>query len=240
MRCQAKYENEARAQGFQRVAGVDEVGRGALFGPVFAAAVILSPDRPIRGLRDSKMLDAERREVLAARIRERAIAWSVAAIDAFEIDRINILQASRLAMRRAIEHLNPAADYLLVDAVTVELPLSQRALIHGDALSQCIAAASIVAKVERDACMRKWDLVFPHYGLKNHKGYSTDEHWKALETHGPTPMHRFSFWPVREHSPHALWTGYPRQGDLFEGDTEDPAAAGIADTEELQDVACAP
>ncbi len=121
MRCQAKYENEARAQGFQHIAGVDEVGRGALFGPVFAAAVILSPDRPIRGLRDSKLLDAERREVLAVRIRERAVAWSVAAVDAFEIDRINILQASRLAMRCAIERLNPAADYLLVDAVTVDL-----------------------------------------------------------------------------------------------------------------------
>ena len=144
MRCQAKYENEARAQGFQRVAGVDEVGRGALFGPVFAAAVVLAPDRPIRGLRDSKLLDAERREVLAARIRERAVAWSVAAADAFEIDRINILQASRLAMKRAIERLNPTADYLLVDAVTVDLPLAQRALIHGDALSQCIAAASIL------------------------------------------------------------------------------------------------
>ena len=219
MKCQGKFERDARSQGFERIAGVDEVGRGALFGPVFAAAVILSPDRPIRGLRDSKMLDAERREVLAIRIRERAVAWSVGAADAFEIDRINILQASRLAMRRAIERLNPAPDYLLIDAVTVDLPLAQRALIHGDALSQCIAAASILAKVERDACMREWDQVFPNYGLKNHKGYSTDEHWKALETHGPTPMHRFSFWPVRENSPHALWTGYPRQGDLFvEGD----------------------
>ncbi|MGA2878340.1 MAG: ribonuclease HII [Bryobacteraceae bacterium] len=235
MRCQAKYENEARAQGYQRIAGVDEVGRGALFGPVFAAAVILSSDRPIRGLRDSKLLDAERREVLAERIRERAVAWSVGAADAFEIDRINILQASRLAMRRAIQLLNPAADYLLVDAVKVELPLAQRALIHGDALSQCIAAASILAKVTRDACMREWDLVFPQYGLKNHKGYSTDEHWKALETHGPTPMHRFSFWPVREHSPHAVWTGYPRQGDLFvEGD--DPASTDL----ELEEAACAP
>jgi ribonuclease HII len=143
----------------------------------------------------------------------------VGAADAFEIDRINILQASRLAMRRAIERLNPAPDYLLVDAVTVDLPLAQRALIHGDALSQCIAAASILAKVERDACMREWDLVFPNYGLKSHKGYSTGQHWKALEAHGPTPMHRFSFWPVREHSPHTVWTGYPRQGDLFvEGD----------------------
>ncbi len=125
-------------------------------------------------------------------------------------------------MRRAIERLNPAPDYLLVDAVTVDLRLSQRALIHGDALSQCIAAASILAKVERDACMREWDLVFPNYGLKNHKEAipPTAEHWKALENHGPTPMHRFSFWrAVRENSPHTVWTGYPRQGDLFvEGD----------------------
>src|SRR5579864_1242922 len=102
MRCQAKYEREARAQGFTRIAGVDEVGRGALFGPVFAGAVILSPDRPIRGLNDSKQLDPERREVLAGRIRERAVAWAVAAADAFEIDRVNILEASRLAMKRAI------------------------------------------------------------------------------------------------------------------------------------------
>ena len=215
MRCQGKYERDARAAGFERVAGVDEVGRGALFGPVFAAAVILSPDRPIRGLKDSKQLLKERREVLAERIRERAVAWAVAAADAFEIDRVNIYQASRLAMRRAIVKLQPAADYLLIDAITVDLPIEQRPLIHGDALSQCIAAASILAKVERDACMCAWDQVFPQYGLKNHKGYSTDEHWKALEKHGPTPLHRFSFWPVREHSPHTVWTGYPRQGELF-------------------------
>ena len=215
MRCQGKHERLARARGFERVAGVDEVGRGALFGPVFAAAVILAPDKPIRGLRDSKQLLPDRREVLAERIRERAVGWAVAAVDAFEIDRINILQASRLAMRRAIERLSPGPNYLLIDAVTVDLPIEQLALIHGDALSQCIAAASILAKVERDACMCAWDQVFPHYGLKNHKGYSTDEHWKALETHGPTPLHRFSFWPVREHSPQAVWTGYPRQQELF-------------------------
>jgi len=215
MRCQGKYEREVRAQGFKRIAGVDEVGRGALFGPVFAAAVILSPEKPIRGLRDSKVLDRERREVLAGRIRERAVAWAVAAADAFEIDHINIYQASRLAMRRAVERLKPAPDYLLIDAITVDLPVAQRALIHGDALSQCIAAASILAKVERDACMVKWDQVFPQYGLKNHKGYTTDEHWKALEAHGPTTLHRFSFWPVRAHSPQTVWTGYPTQGELF-------------------------
>src|SRR5580692_1381012 len=114
MKCQGKYERDARAQGFQHIAGVDEVGRGALFGPVFAAAVILSPDRPIRGLNDSKLLLPDRREVLATRIRERAVAFSVAAADAYEIDRINILQASRLAMRRAVEKLRPCADFLLI------------------------------------------------------------------------------------------------------------------------------
>ena len=235
MRCQAKYESEARAQGFTLIAGVDEVGRGALFGPVFAAAVILSPDKPIRGLNDSKQLDPERREVLAVRIRERAVAWAVAAADAFEIDQINIYQASRLAMRRAIERLNPAPDYLLIDAITVDLPLKQRALIHGDALSRCIAAASILAKVERDACMVQWDQVFPQYGLKSHKGYSTDQHWKALETYGPTTLHRFSFWPVREHSPHTVWTGYPRQSELFPRD-ETPAGWEQED-EALQEIA---
>ncbi|HEV2690984.1 MAG TPA: ribonuclease HII [Bryobacteraceae bacterium] len=236
MRCQGKYEREARAQGFERIAGVDEVGRGALFGPVFAAAVVLSPERPIRGLRDSKQLLPERREVLAERIRERAIAWAVGAADAFEIDHINIYQASRLAMRRAIEKLNPLPDYLLVDAITVDLPLAQLALIHGDALSQCIAAASILAKVERDACMREWDKVFPQYGLKNHKGYSTDEHWKALENHGPTSLHRFSFWPVREHSPQALWTGYPVQGELFPPES-DPSAWPPDDDQQVQEMA---
>src|SRR5579863_5197022 len=165
MRCQAKYEREAHAQGFERIAGVDEVGRGALFGPVFAAAVILSPDRPIRGLRDSKQLPPERREILAVRIRERAVAWAVGAADAFEIDHINIYQASRLAMRRAVERLLPAPDYLLIDFVTVELALPQRSFVHGDARCQSIAAASILAKVERDACIRAWDQVFPQYGL---------------------------------------------------------------------------
>jgi ribonuclease HII len=214
-RCQGKFERQAQLAGYQRVAGVDEVGRGALFGPVFAAAVILPLEHRLRGLRDSKQLTAERRVVLAHRIRERATAWALGAADAFEIDRINILQASRLAMRRAVEKLQPSADFLLVDAVSVDVPIGQRALIHGDALSQCIAAASILAKVERDACMCAWDKVFPQYGLKSHKGYSTDEHWKALQEFGPTTLHRFSFWPVREHCPQTLWTGYPEQTELF-------------------------
>jgi ribonuclease HII len=197
IRCDGTIEREVRARGFRSVAGVDEVGRGALFGPVFAAAVILSQDRPIRGLNDSKQLDAERREVLADRIRERAVAWAVAAVDAATIDRVNIYQASRLAMKLAVEKLQPVADFLLIDALYLDVPIAQRALIHGDARCQAIAAASIVAKVTRDACMCDWDAVFPGYGLAQHKGYSTPEHTGALAAYGLTPLHRLSFAPVR-------------------------------------------
>ena len=197
IRCQATLERELRARGFGAVAGVDEVGRGALFGPVMAAAVILSPDRPVRGLNDSKLLEPERREVLAVRIRERAVAWAVAAVDSATIDAVNIYQASRLAMRLAVERLRPAPDFLLVDAVSLDLALPQRALIKGDARCHAIAAASIVAKVYRDACMRAWDEVFPEYGLAEHKGYSTPEHCRAIRQFGPSPLHRLSFEPVR-------------------------------------------
>src|SRR5579864_6528097 len=127
----SRYERAARSAGYRSIAGVDEAGRGALFGPVFAAAVVLDPLRQIRGLDDSKQLDPDRREVLAERIRDRAVAWAVAGAVAFEIDRVNILQASRLAMKRAVERLR-SADYLLIDAITVDLPLTQRAIIHGD------------------------------------------------------------------------------------------------------------
>jgi ribonuclease HII len=199
-RCEATLERELRARGFHAVAGVDEVGRGALFGPVVAAAVILSPGRPVRGLNDSKLLSPDRREALAGRIRERAVAWAVAAVDAATIDSINIYQASRRAMRLAVNRLNPAPDFLLVDAVPIDLPLPQRALIKGDARCHAIAAASIVAKVYRDACMRAWDEIFPQYGLASHKGYATPEHVRAIEEFGPTPLHRLSFEPVRAHS----------------------------------------
>src|SRR2546426_9483299 len=128
-RCEGAMERELRARGFHFVAGVDEVGRGSLFGSVFAAAVILAPERPVRGLNDSKLLEPERREVLAERVRERAVAWAVAAVDAATIDSINIYQASRLAMRMAINRLKPAPDFLLVDAVSIDLPLPQRGLI---------------------------------------------------------------------------------------------------------------
>lgn len=213
-RCDSSRERELRARGFCAVAGVDEVGRGALFGPVVAAAVILSPDRPVRGLNDSKQLEPERREVLAERIRARALACAVAAVDAATIDCVNIYQASRMAMRLAVTRLRPAPDYVLVDAVPLEIPFPQQALIKGDARCHAIAAASIVAKVYRDACMRAWDAVFPEYGLASHKGYGTPEHLRAIAEHGLTPLHRLSFEPVRAHSLFLL--DAKRQLELFE------------------------
>jgi ribonuclease HII len=212
IRCEATIEREVRARGFRTIAGVDEVGRGALFGSVFAAAVVLSPERPIRGLNDSKQLDPDRRAVLAERIRERAVAWAIAAVDAATIDRINIYQASRLAMKLAVEKLQPAPDFLLIDALYLDVSIAQRAIIHGDALCHAIAAASILAKVERDSCMCKWDAVFPEYGLASHKGYSTPEHSGALDLHGLTPLHRQSFEPVRARS---LFAADASQMDLF-------------------------
>ena len=213
-RCEATLERELRARGFRAVAGVDEVGRGSLFGPVVAAAVVLSPDRPVRGLNDSKQLEAERREVLAERIRERAVAWAIAAVDSATIDSINIYQASRAALRLAVSRLRPAPDFLLVDAVAIDLPLPQRSLLKGDARCHAIAAASIVAKVYRDQCMRAWDEVFPEYGLASHKGYCTPEHVEAIARLGPTPLHRLSFEPVRAHSRFPL--DYNPQMDLFD------------------------
>jgi ribonuclease HII len=213
-RCEGTIEREVRARGFRSVAGVDEVGRGALFGPVVAAAVILCPERPVRGLNDSKQLDSERREVLDGRIRERALAWAVAAVDAATIDYVNIYQASRIAMRTAVSRLNPAPDFVLIDAVPLDLRIPQRPIVKGDARCHAIAAASIVAKVYRDRLMAVWHAVFPEYGLASHKGYSTPEHWKALEQFGPTPLHRLSFEPVRTHSRFPL--DYNPQMDLFQ------------------------
>ncbi len=196
LRCTLRYETEAWTSGARLVAGVDEVGRGSLFGCVVAAAVILDPAYRIRGLRDSKLLPRERREVLAERIREHSIAWSVAAVDVARIDQINIYHASRAAMREAVLRLAPAADHLLIDAMRIDCGLPQKPIIHGDALSASIAAASILAKVERDRMMCEWDSVFPAYGLASHKGYSTPKHLAALREFGPTPLHRQSFAPV--------------------------------------------
>ncbi len=215
------YERAARKAGFTVIAGLDEAGRGALFGPVFAAAVVLDPERPIRGLDDSKALDPERREVLAGRIKERALGWAVGACDTFEIDRINIYQASLVAMKRALAKLKIAYDYLLLDAVKLDLEVAQKPLIHGDALSFSIAAASILAKTGRDHALVEWDRVFPEYNLASNKGYSTPDHLAALERLGPTMLHRFSFEPVRAARQYRVWSGYPEpraipeQGELF-------------------------
>jgi ribonuclease HII len=196
LRCTLKYEKIAWASGAKLVAGVDEVGRGSLFGPVVAAAVVLDPCYRIRGLRDSKLLPAERRDVLARRIREHAVAWAIAAVDAARIDQINIYHASRAAMHEAVLLLNPASDYLLIDAMRLDHDVPQQPIIHGDALSASIAAASILAKVERDRMITEWDPVYPLYGLRSNKGYSTPKHLAALREHGPSPLHRQSFAPV--------------------------------------------
>jgi ribonuclease HII len=196
--CCSRYEREARQRGWLRIAGLDEAGRGSLFGPVVAAAVILNPRRRIVGLDDSKKLNPERRGELAPRIREHALAWAIAEIDASRIDAWNIYQASRQAMMAAVSQLNPLPDYLLLDAIEIDLPIEQKALIHGDARSVSIAAASILAKTERDRRMQEFDQLYPQYGLAQHKGYGTAEHLEALRQHGPTPLHRFSYAPVRE------------------------------------------
>ena len=222
LRCTLRYEKKAWDAGALRVAGVDEVGRGSLFGCVVAAAVILDPAYRVRGLRDSKLLEPERREVLAVRIREHAIAWAVAAVDAARIDQINIYQASRVAMREAVMRLAIAPDHLLVDAVKIECDVPQDAIIHGDALSASIAAASILAKVERDRMMCEWDAVFPAYGLASHKGYSTPKHLAALREHGPTALHRQSFAPVWQNPA-------PQEVFLFMQEDETPEKVSAAD-----------
>jgi ribonuclease HII len=203
MRCDGRWERALARRGYRAIAGLDEAGRGSLFGPVFAAAVILPPEARLPGLRDSKELPAARREELAAEIRSAATAWAVAQADAAEIDSINIYQASRLAMKRAVLQLATRPDFLLVDALLVDLPLPQRALIKGDARVRSIAAASILAKVCRDASMREWDQAYPQYGLARNKGYGTPEHLAALGRFGPTARHRLSFEPVRRLLPRA-------------------------------------
>jgi len=197
-RCCTRFERAARQLGWIRIAGLDEAGRGALFGPVVAAAVILNPKRRIVGLDDSKKLTPERRAELAPRIREHAVAWAVAEMDAQRIDAWNIYQASRQAMTAALEMLGVTPDYLLLDAMQLDVLIEQKSLIKGDTKSVSIAAASILAKTHRDARMEEWDAVYPQYGLARHKGYATSDHLEALRVHGPTPLHRHSFAPVRE------------------------------------------
>ncbi|MFA4943289.1 MAG: ribonuclease HII [Lentisphaeria bacterium] len=205
------FEREAAAGGFARIAGVDEAGRGPLAGPVVAAAVVLPATGPLPPVFDSKQLTARRREELAAALEVLpGIAFAIAAVPAAEIDRLNILKATHLAMRQALEQLDPAAEFALVDGLPVPgLPVPSRAIVKGDARSASIAAASILAKVYRDRYMAAADARHPGYGFGQHKGYGTAAHLAALERLGPSPEHRLSFAPV------ALAAGLvPRQPEL--------------------------
>src|SRR5437764_3637549 len=196
LRCTLRYEKCAWAGGAKLVAGVDEVGRGSLFGPVVAAAVILEPGYRIRGLRDSKLIPEKKRNELAAKIREHSLGISIAAVDSGRIDEINIYHASREAMLLAVQQLQPQPDHLLIDAMTVEHDCAQTMIIHGDALSASIAAASIIAKVERDRMIRELDSYYPGYDLASNKEYSPSKHIAALRERGPSALHRQSFAPV--------------------------------------------
>ena len=190
------YEREYAARGFFAVAGVDEVGRGPLAGPVVCAAVILSLDeaRRIPGIDDSKKLSAKKRAELAARIRENARAWAIEEVGAQVIDEINILQATRLCMKRAVEKLSPPADMVLTDGnMTLDIALPQRSIVKGDALVASIGAASILAKVHRDALMCEYAKLYPAYAFERNAGYGTEAHIAAIREVGICPIHRRTF-----------------------------------------------
>jgi ribonuclease HII len=198
--CSDRYERDLRALGHSRIAGVDEVGRGALFGPVVAAAVILpEKTRPLArlGLTDSKQLTEAMRERLDGEIRAVALSVAIAEVDAETIDRVNIYQASRMAMQQAVCLLHVQPDHLLIDAMKIDHPCMQTKVIYGDSLSLSIAAASVVAKVYRDSLMRRYEAEYPQYGLAAHKGYGTPQHKRALMEHGACALHRRTFAPVR-------------------------------------------
>ena len=197
--CGWTLEDAARGRGALRIAGLDEVGRGPLFGPVVAAAVILPRGCWLPGLTDSKKLTEKKRVELDLEIRSNAVSWAIAAVDAETIDRINIRQASLEAMRRAAGQLALSPDYLLIDGRdTIDWDCPQQAVIHGDGTSFSIAAASVLAKVYRDRLLVEFDREFPGYGLAQHKGYPCPAHLEALERFGPTPLHRKSYHPVAQ------------------------------------------
>jgi len=193
-----RHERELRLAGFQRVAGLDEVGRGSLAGPVVAAAVVLPERHRIKGIRDSKVLTRLRREALYELILDRAEAVGVGCVEVDVIDSINILQATKAAMRQALTHFATPPDHLLIDALSLgDVELPQRPIIDGDAISASIAAASIVAKVTRDRICDEYDRRYPAYGFARNKGYGTRRHWNALVAEGPCAWHRRSFSPVK-------------------------------------------
>ena len=189
------FENQALADGFHFIAGIDEVGRGCLAGAVVAAACILDLSKPLpEGLNDCKKLSPKKREQIAEHLRENVIAYSIAQVEAEEIDRINILQATKKAMRLAIDNLDPKADFLLIDAVQLkEISTPQKAIIKGDEISASIAAASVLAKTYRDNLMRELDKTYPGYGFSQHVGYGTRAHFEAIRKQGCCPLHRKSF-----------------------------------------------
>lgn len=196
-----RFEDDVRSRGYCRVAGVDEAGRGPLAGPVVAAAVIWDDTAPLDGIRDSKQLTSRKRLAAYQRICRDALAIGVGVIDAQVIDRINILQSSLLAMAVAVEHLEPQADFLLIDGNhRTSLSLPQIAIVKGDARSVSIAAASIVAKVTRDRLMERYHERYPEYGFARHKGYPTRVHRDAVKKYGVSPIHRYTFKGVKEFS----------------------------------------
>jgi ribonuclease HII len=203
--CTLRFEGQAWRRGWRLVAGTDEAGRGALAGPLYAAAVILDRLKPIRGLDDSKKLTPQIRQKLAGEVRRSAVAWQVVEVPAEEVDALNVYEASRQAMLRALGALDPQAEFVLTDAMPLVragdlngYTTSYRAIIHGDARSASIAAASILAKVERDRKLDELDRFYPQYGLKRNKGYGTAEHLAALHRFGPCAEHRKTFQPVKD------------------------------------------
>lgn len=210
------YEQQAFQEGFQYIAGLDEVGRGPIAGPVMAAAVILPADFFLEGVDDSKKLTARKRLELSARIKAVSLGWAIGAVFPPHLDEINILNATREAMRLAVENLYPQPNFLLIDALSLpDIRIRQRAIIKGDSLSVSIACASIIAKVERDAAMESFDRLYPGYGFIRHKGYATREHLESLLAKGPSPIHRRSFEPVK-----SILAGgpYGEQPGLFDQD----------------------
>lgn len=193
-----RYEKELYDQGYTLIAGVDEAGRGPLAGPVVAAAVILKRGETFTYVNDSKQLTEKERDLALLEIKEKSLAIGIGISSVEEIDLINIYRASREAMLSAIKQLKIKPDYILTDAMPMEIDIPMQAIIKGDAKSVSIAAASIVAKTTRDAYMIEMDKLFPQYGFKKHKGYPTKEHLEALKTYGPTPIHRKTYQPVKE------------------------------------------
>lgn len=198
------HESELWSKGINHIAGIDEVGRGCLFGDVVAASVILPANLQIEGIDDSKKLSPKKRDQLYDIIYKEAIAVGIGRVDVRTIDEINIKQAARLAMKQAVLSMDIKPDILLIDAENIDVPIDQRSLIRGDSISQSIAAASIIAKVTRDRLCEMWDDLYPEYGINQHKGYATKFHREKIQLHGPTPLHRKSF------------LGNILQGSLFE------------------------